>query len=105
MGEGRGCRCQRRRSPLSERLAQGVVVINWQQAAGAARPAFTEISGQLLLHKAEMFNIANTPHHDIPPAANASVNCSTFLQATNILNTGREGIDERSVRFSLRLDF
>ena len=29
------------------------------QVVGSPRPAFSEISGQLLLHKAEMFNVAN----------------------------------------------
>jgi len=52
-----------------------------------------------------MFNVANNPHHDIPPAANDSVNSSTFLQVTNIVNTGREGIDQRSMRLGLPLRF
>jgi len=53
--------------------------------------------------RAEMFNVANTPHHNVPNSTNASVSSSTFLQVTDIVNTGREGIDERDVRFSLRL--
>jgi hypothetical protein len=39
----------------------------------------------------------------VMPGGNASVNSSNFLQATGIANTGREGIDQRSVRFALRL--
>jgi len=31
----------------------------WGQVIGGPKPAFGEISGQLLLHKAEMFNVAN----------------------------------------------
>ncbi len=58
-----------------------------------------------LKFRAEMFNVANNPHHDIPPAANNSVNSSTFLQTTNIVNTGREGIDQRSMRLGLQLRF
>ena len=55
-----------------------------------------------LSFRADMFNLTNTPHHVIP-GGNASVNSSNFLQATGIANTGREGIDQRSVRFALRL--
>ncbi|HZS51789.1 MAG TPA: hypothetical protein VFA54_13060 [Bryobacterales bacterium] len=55
-----------------------------------------------LRFRAEMFNAANTPHH-VMPGGNASVSSGTFLQATDIANTGREGIDERAVRFTLRL--
>ena len=58
-----------------------------------------------LKFRAEMFNVANNPHHDIPPAAKDSVNSSTFLQVTNIVNTGREGIDQRSMRLGLQLRF
>jgi hypothetical protein len=31
------------------------------------------------------------------------VNASTFLQAIDIANTGREGIDKRAARLSLKL--
>ena len=58
-----------------------------------------------LKFRAEMFNIANTPHHAQVNATNASVNASTFMQDTDIANTGREGIDERSARLSLKLTF
>jgi TonB dependent receptor len=53
--------------------------------------------------RAEMFNAANTPHHTIPNATTASVSNGTFMQVTDIANTGREGIDERASRFSLKL--
>ncbi len=53
-----------------------------------------------LSFRAEMFNAANTPHHSM---SSTSVNSGTFLQAFNIANTGREGIEQRAVRFALRL--
>ena len=56
-----------------------------------------------LKFRAEMFNVANTPHHATVNATNASVNASTFMQDTDIANTGREGIDERTARLSLKL--
>jgi hypothetical protein len=49
---------------------------------------------------AEGFNIANTPHHSNPTS---SVSSGTFMQALGIANTGREGIDERTFRFGLRV--
>jgi hypothetical protein len=52
--------------------------------------------------RADMFNIANTPHHSL---GNTSVNSGTFLQAVGIINTGLEGIEQRAVRFSLRLSW
>ena len=56
-----------------------------------------------LKFRAEMFNVANTPHHATINATNASVNASTFMQAIDIANTGREGIDERAAQLSLKL--
>ena len=53
--------------------------------------------------RAEVFNIGNTPHHAIPNSTTANVSNGTFMQATDISNTGREGIDERAVRFSLKV--
>jgi hypothetical protein len=53
-----------------------------------------------LSFRAEMFNIANTPHHSM---SSTSVNSGTFLQAFSIANTGREGIEQRALRFALRL--
>ena len=53
--------------------------------------------------RAEMFNISNTPHFSNP---NGDVsNAANFGRITGIANTGREGIDERMVRFGLRLSF
>jgi hypothetical protein len=57
----------------------------------------------IIKFRVEMFNVANTPHHAIPNATNSSINSSTFMQALDIANTGREGIDERAVRLSLRV--
>jgi hypothetical protein len=55
-----------------------------------------------LTFRGEMFNIGNTPHHTIP-SANTSVNSSAFMQATGIVSTGRDGIEQRAARFSLRV--
>ncbi|HLJ14643.1 MAG TPA: TonB-dependent receptor [Bryobacteraceae bacterium] len=57
-----------------------------------------------LQFRAEMFNLANTPHFAMP-SGNASVNSSSFMQVTSILNTGRDGVEQRAVRFSLRLSW
>jgi hypothetical protein len=56
-----------------------------------------------LKFRAEMFNLGNTPHHNIPNSTNSSISNSTFLQATDIVNTGRDGVEQRTMRFSLRL--
>jgi hypothetical protein len=53
-----------------------------------------------LKFRAEAFNLANTPHHSNP---SSNISSGTFMQALSIANTGREGIDERTFRFSLRL--
>jgi hypothetical protein len=53
-----------------------------------------------LAFRAEMFNMANTPHHAM---SSTSVNSGTFLQAFSIANSGREGIEQRALRFALRL--
>jgi hypothetical protein len=53
-----------------------------------------------LKFRAEAFNLANTPHHANPTS---SISSGTFMQALSIANSGREGIDERTFRFSLRL--
>jgi hypothetical protein len=53
-----------------------------------------------LKFRAEAFNFTNTPHHANPTN---SISSGTFMQALGIANTGREGIDERVYRFSLRL--
>lgn len=52
--------------------------------------------------RAEMFNATNTVHHSNP---NGNISSGTFMQALGIANTGREGIDERTFRFSLRVAF
>jgi hypothetical protein len=52
--------------------------------------------------RTEIFNISNTPHHSNP---NGNVSSGTFMQALGIANTGREGIDQRTVQFSLRATF
>jgi hypothetical protein len=50
--------------------------------------------------RAEAFNLVNTPHHSNPTS---SINSGSFMQALGIANTGREGIDERTFRLSMRL--
>ena len=47
-----------------------------------------------------MFNVANHPHHTIGTQQIASAG---FMQATAIANTGRDGLDERTVRIGLHL--
>ena len=53
-----------------------------------------------LKFRVEMFNTANTPHHANPTS---SITSSSFMQALGIANTGRDGIDQRTTQFSLRL--
>lgn len=55
-----------------------------------------------LTFRGEMFNLANTPHHSTP---DGNVNNGTFMQALGIVSTGRDGIEQRVVRFALRLAF
>ncbi len=62
-------------------------------------PVFRESS---LEFKANMFNTPNNPHHANPTS---SLTSSSFMQALGIANTGRDGIDQRTVQLSLRLVF
>jgi hypothetical protein len=55
-----------------------------------------------LKFNAEVFNMANTPHHANPTN---SVSSGTFMQALGIANTGRDGIDERTFRLSMRVSW
>lgn len=52
--------------------------------------------------RGEMFNITNTPHFANP---RNDVSGTQFGVLNAIANTGRDGIDERFVRFGLRLSF
>jgi hypothetical protein len=52
--------------------------------------------------RAEMFNLSNTPHFANP---RADASGALFGSLTGIANTGRDGIDERFVRFGLRVTF
>jgi hypothetical protein len=62
--------------------------------------------------RTEMYNLGNTPHHASPgysasstvPATN-NVQNSAFMQIQAIANTGRDGIDQRTVKFSLKMTF
>ena len=57
----------------------------------------------------EMYNVGNTPHHASPgytvqtsTTSNNNVNNSLFMHVSNqIANTGRDGIDQRTLRFSV----
>lgn len=64
------------------------------------------------MFRAEMFNLGNTPHHASPGFTNStgttsanSISNSAFMQAVNIANTGRDGLDERTIRFSVKLSW
>ena len=58
-----------------------------------------------LKFRAEAFNAANTPHHANPNSTQSSVNNGSFMQVTDIRNTGRDGLDERTFRLGLRLNW
>jgi hypothetical protein len=65
-----------------------------------------------LSFRGEMFNLGNTPHHASPGFSSStgttsanSVSNGAFMQAISIANTGRDGIDERTIRFSLKVTF
>ena len=61
---------------------------------------------------AEIFNVGNDVHHARPgynqstgtTSAN-NVQNSAFMNVTTIANTGRDGIDQRTLRLSLKLTF
>lgn len=56
--------------------------------------------GLRLQFRTEMFNVTNTPHMGGP---RNNINQGGFMTVTGTKNTGREGGDERIVRFALRL--
>lgn len=65
-----------------------------------------------LAFRIEAFNVGNTPHHASPgynsstgntPANN--VTSSSFMQAIEIANTGRDGVDQRTFRFAMKVTF
>jgi hypothetical protein len=62
-------------------------------------PVFRESTMEF---KANMFNTPNNPHHANPTS---SLTSSSFMEALGIANTGRDGIDQRTVQLSLRLVF
>ena len=75
------------------------------------------ISRYGLEFKGEAFNLTNTPHFANPSTANANVsnlqlnadgtirNLGGFSSITTTANSGRDGIDERLIRFGVRLGF
>ena len=58
-----------------------------------------------LKFRAEAFNATNTPHHANPNSTQSQVNNGSFMQVTDIRNTGRDGLDERTFRLGLRLQW
>jgi len=63
-----------------------------------------------LAFRTEAFNAGNTPHHASPGFTSStgttsanSISSSSFMQAYNIANTGRDGLDQRAIRFSVKL--
>jgi hypothetical protein len=62
--------------------------------------------------RTEMYNVGNTPHHASPgygpstgTTSNNNVQNSAFMEIVNIANTGRDGIDQRTIKFSLKMTF
>jgi hypothetical protein len=62
--------------------------------------------------RTEMYNVGNTPHHASPgygpstgTTSNNNVQNSAFMEVFQIANTGRDGIDQRTVKFSLKMTF
>jgi hypothetical protein len=62
-------------------------------------PVFRESTMEF---RANMFNTPNNPHHANPTS---SLTSSSFMQALGIANTGRDGVDQRTIQLSLRLVF
>jgi hypothetical protein len=62
--------------------------------------------------RVEMFNVGNTPHH-ASPGFNSStgttsannVQNSAFMNITQIANNGRDGVDQRTLRLSIKVTF
>jgi hypothetical protein len=62
--------------------------------------------------RAEVFNLGNHPHHASPgfnsstgTTSNNDVTNGGFMQAFNIANTGRDGLDQRTLRLALKVTF
>jgi len=55
-----------------------------------------------LKFRVESFNVANTPHHSNPIN---NINTGGFMEALGIRNTGRDGLDERTFRVGLKLNW
>ena len=66
-----------------------------------------------LQFRAEAFNLTNTPHFDLPGNNVSDMvlnggriqDLGGFSEITGVTNLGRDGIDERQLRFGLRLSF
>jgi hypothetical protein len=58
--------------------------------------------GMALQFRGESFNTLNHPNFKAP---NGSVGTSAFMTVTATQGTGREGVDQRMLRFGLRLAF
>ena len=62
--------------------------------------------------RAEVFNLGNTPHHASPgfnsstgTNTNNNVTTGSFMQAFEIANTGRDGVDQRTLRLAVKVTF
>jgi hypothetical protein len=60
----------------------------------------------------EMYNLSNTPHHASPgygsstgTTSDNNVQNTSFMNVAAIANTGRDGIDQRTIKFSLKMVF
>jgi len=78
----------------------------------ALEKQFTIHERYVFAFRTEMFNVGNTPHHASPgygpstgTTSNNNVQNSAFMEVVNIANTGRDGIDQRTVLFALKMAF
>ena len=78
---------------------RGPGIVNWD--FGLFRE-FRLTERYRLQFRAESFNFSNTPHFDLP---DSDVSSDTFMQISSTTGLGREGIDERQIRFGLRFSF
>jgi len=90
---------------------RGPGIVNWNFGLTRAF-SLTERIG--LQFKMEAFNFSNTPHFANPGAtvsamvlnADGSIrSLGGYTEITSVANTGRDGIDERMLRFGLRISF
>jgi hypothetical protein len=90
---------------------RGPGVFNWDLGIFRTFPINERVKVEF---RAEAFNFTNTPHFANPGnnvsnlqrnSAGVITNLNGFSDITNVINLGRDGIDERQFRFGLRLSF